>query len=231
MVQQNAALNGDMSQRVCVDTQALEWTASPSGTVMRKRLHLVGEVESGQVTSLVRYVPNARFPPHDHPDGEEILVLSGTFSDESGDHPAGSYLLNPEGFRHAPFSEPGCLLFVKLRQYDGDDRPQQRLDVADLPWTPTEFEGVERRTLFRDARYPDRTDLERWAAGTSVELDFPNGAELFVMEGAIEEAGIRLETGTWLRLPPRSDFRAQAVRESIIYIKRDAVAGLRSEPA
>jgi len=35
---------------------------------------------------------------------------------------AGSYLLNPEGFEHAPFSKPGCLLFVKLRQDPGLDR-------------------------------------------------------------------------------------------------------------
>ena len=49
-------------------------------------------------------------------------MLDGVFSDEHGDWPAGSYLLNPEGFRHAPFSREGCLLFVKLRQFPGLDR-------------------------------------------------------------------------------------------------------------
>ena len=80
----------------------MEGQPSPSGAVLRKRLHLVGPPESGQVTSVVRYQPGATFPEHGHPEGEEILVLDGTFSDEHGDWPAGTYLLNPEGFHHAP---------------------------------------------------------------------------------------------------------------------------------
>ena len=110
------AINGDLSVPVVVDTQAMDWSASPSGSVWRKRVHLVGPPESGQVTSVVRYEPASTFPAHDHPAGEEILVLDGVFSDEHGDWRKGSYLLNPEGFRHAPFSREGCLLFVKLRQ-------------------------------------------------------------------------------------------------------------------
>ena len=98
-------------------TAKMEWTPSPSGTVWRKRLHLVGDPESGQVTSVVRFEPDAEFSVHDHPEGEEILVLEGVFSDERGDWTAGSYLSNPEGFRHHSSSSEGCLLFVKLRQY------------------------------------------------------------------------------------------------------------------
>ena len=48
---------------------------------------------------------------------EDFLVLEGVFSDETGDHPAGTYLRNPPGSAHAPFSREGCLLFVKLRQF------------------------------------------------------------------------------------------------------------------
>ena len=91
-------IHGNFSVRVVVDTKTLPWTASPSGTVWRKRLHLVGPTESGQVTSIVRYQEDSHFPSHDHPEGEEILVLAGVFSDEHGDWPAGSYLLNPERF-------------------------------------------------------------------------------------------------------------------------------------
>ena len=103
----STAINGDLAIRATVDTRSMDWTASPSGTVWRKRVHLVGAPESGQVTSVVRYEPGATFPAHDHPEGEDIFVLDGVFSDEHGDWPAGTYLLNPEGFRHAPFSETG----------------------------------------------------------------------------------------------------------------------------
>ena len=123
------AINGDLSVRAVVDTARMEWVSSPSGSVWRKRVHLVGPPESGQVTSVVRYEPKSRFPAHDHPEGEEILVLDGVFSDEHGDWPAGTYLLNPEGFRHAPSSEPGCLLFVKLRQFPGRERRHVVVDT------------------------------------------------------------------------------------------------------
>ena len=46
-------------------------------------------------------------------------MLDGVFSDQHGDFPAGSFLLNPDGIRHAPGSVAGCVLFVKLRQYPG----------------------------------------------------------------------------------------------------------------
>ena len=74
------ALNGDMSIRAVMDTREMDWTPSPAGTVLRKRLHLVGEVESGQVTTFVRYLPGSSFPEHGHPEGEEIFVIKGTFS-------------------------------------------------------------------------------------------------------------------------------------------------------
>lgn len=69
----NQAINGDLSKRVVVDTQSMSWRASPSVDVWRKRVHRVGPAESGPVTSIVRYEPGARFPSHDHPQGEEIL--------------------------------------------------------------------------------------------------------------------------------------------------------------
>ena len=50
--------------------------------------------ESGHVTSLVRYAPETSFMMHGHPRCEEILVLSGTFSDGGADYPAGRYLRN-----------------------------------------------------------------------------------------------------------------------------------------
>ncbi|TMP76706.1 cupin, partial [Pseudoalteromonas ruthenica] len=63
--------------------------------------------EFGHATSIVRYAPGAVFSEHSHPLGEEILVLDGIFSDEQGDYPAGSYIRNPPGSKHTPFSDTG----------------------------------------------------------------------------------------------------------------------------
>jgi len=53
------SINGDLSVRVVVDTTQMQWVPSPSGSVRRKRVHLVGPPESGQVTSVVRYEPHS----------------------------------------------------------------------------------------------------------------------------------------------------------------------------
>ena len=90
-------INADFSNSAIVRTNGMEWRSSPARGVWRKRLELVGEAEAGRVTSVVRFDPGARFPDHDHPGGEEMFVLDGVFSDETGNYPAGSYLLNPEG--------------------------------------------------------------------------------------------------------------------------------------
>ncbi len=63
-------INGDLSVRAAAHTAEMEWVSSPSGSVWRKRVHLVGPPESGQVTSVVRYEPDSKFRAHDHPEGE-----------------------------------------------------------------------------------------------------------------------------------------------------------------
>ena len=105
-------INADLDERVVIDTGALPWQSSPSATVWRKRLYLDGPAEAGVVTSIVRYDADSAFPAHDHPDGEEIFVLDGTFSDEHGEYPAGAWIRNPSGSRHAPLSRNGAVVLV-----------------------------------------------------------------------------------------------------------------------
>ena len=107
------SINGDLSILAVVDTTRMEWAPSPSRSVWRKRVHLVGPPESGQVTSVVRYEPDSRFPTHDHPEGEEILVLEGEFADEAGTYSAGCWLRFPVGSAHHPRSAAGCTLYIK----------------------------------------------------------------------------------------------------------------------
>ena len=219
------SINGNLSARAVMDSIVMEWAPSPSGTVWRKRLHRVGPPESGQVTSIVRYDPNASFPAHDHPGGEEILVLEGVFSDEHGDWPAGTYLLNPEGFRHAPFSKPGCVLFVKLRQFPGTDREHHVIDTNALDWEPTNIDGIERKPLYSQTGFSDVMCLERWdAAVECTEVTYADGAELFVIDGELQDEDGHYAAGSWLRLPAGATHRPRSAEGCTLYVKR---AGLR----
>ncbi|PLL11575.1 allophanate hydrolase [Tabrizicola sp. TH137] len=63
--------------------------------------------------ALLRYAPGAGVPRHRHPALETILVLEGVQSDERGDYPAGSLILNPEGTEHSVWSEAGCTVLIQ----------------------------------------------------------------------------------------------------------------------
>ncbi len=212
-------LNGNLDESVSADTCELPWSSSPSGTVWRKRLHRVGPAESGQVTSIVRYEPGAQFPPHDHPDGEEILVLDGVFSDEHGDWPAGTYLLNPEGFRHAPFSQPGCEIFVKLRQYPGTDREHIALNTHEIPWQAGELPGQHVKPLYSQSPFTDRVQLVRLDPGASYAPLGGGGVEIYLLSGSFNASGNRFEAGMWLRVPDTVSLHLHSARGCTLYCK------------
>jgi anti-sigma factor ChrR (cupin superfamily) len=214
------SINADFTQRVVLDTTKMDWQTSPSATVWRKRLDLI-DGEHSRVTSIVRYDRKSSFPPHEHPEGEEILVLDGTFADEHGEYPAGTYLLNPPGSRHAPESRRGCVLFVKLRQYGGPRREHVVVDTRSAKMKPGPVPGVDVLTLYANGVYPETMELLHFAAGASLpHRECPGGLELFVIEGDIADDQGRYHAGTWLRLPHGSDCSLRSRKGATLYVKR-----------
>jgi anti-sigma factor ChrR (cupin superfamily) len=204
-------LNADFSQRAAVHAARLAWDASPIVGVDRRMLDRIGD-EVARATSIVRYAPASRFSAHTHGGGEEFLVLDGVFQDEHGDYPAGSYVRNPPTSRHTPGSAPGCVLFVKLWQFDLEDRTPERRDARALVYTQTQDRpGVEIAPLFHDSREDVR--MERWVPNTSVALDLPDGGEFLVIDGAFDEGGERFTPQSWLRLPPQGRLSATGGRD------------------
>lgn len=213
-------INADFSRRVVCDTGEMEWRLSPVAGVWRKRLELSGPVEGGRVTSLVRFDAGAGFPAHGHPEGEEILVLEGIFSDETCDHPKGTYMLNPEGFRHAPHSEEGCVLLVKLRQFPGAARREVRIYTLSAPWRETGIAGSSQMVLHEDESNGEQISLYRMAPGCEVpEHPHPGGEELFVLEGGLEDQYGRYEAGCWGRNPAGSHHWAKSEAGCLVYAK------------
>jgi anti-sigma factor ChrR (cupin superfamily) len=191
-------LNADLTQRAVLAAEQHRWVPSPQPGVERVMLDRMG-AEQGRVTSLVRYAPRSVFPSHTHPGGEEVLVLSGTFADGSGEHGPGCYLRNPPGSMHQPSSPDGALIFVKLWQMTSREKKAVRINTRDsAAWR---LEG-ERRwcQLYVDAR--EHVRLERLPPGARLPLDTQGGAELLVLEGGVLADGLWLGECSWLRLPP-----------------------------
>ena len=166
---------------------------------------------------LFRYDAGASFVTHGHPLGEETFVLEGTFSDESGDFPAGSYLRNPEGYIHAPYSDDGCLLLVKLHQFQNDDNQHVSIDTNDADWLAGNgnlkvmplhnFEG-------------ESTALVHWPAGEHFQPHVHDGGEeIYVIRGEFIDEHGRYPEGSWIRSPHMSRHDPYVEEDTLILVK------------
>jgi anti-sigma factor ChrR (cupin superfamily) len=61
-------LHADLSQRVVIESESLDWVDSPMVGVQRRMLERDGE-EVARATSIVRYAPNSHFSAHTHGGG------------------------------------------------------------------------------------------------------------------------------------------------------------------
>ncbi len=204
-------INAEFDQRVVVHSAELEWLASPMAGVARRPLDRVGG-EVARATSIVRYAPGSHFSPHVHTGGEEFVVLEGVFQDEHGDFPVGSYIRNPPQSSHTPGSEPGCVIFVKLWQFDPEDRTHVRLRTDHMQAVPhRDLPGVSVTPLYTDPL--ESVSIQDWEAGAELNLEVPGGAELLVLDGSLTERDDRLVQFSWLRVPSGGRVQAKAGSE------------------
>jgi anti-sigma factor ChrR (cupin superfamily) len=204
-------LNADFTKRTVVHGAAMPWQASPIPGVERRMLDRIGD-EAARATTIVRYAPKSQFSPHTHGGGEEFLVLEGVFQDEQGDYPVGTYVRNPPTSSHTPGSESGCVILVKLWQFDPGDRTQITIDTTQQDYVANVTRpGVSTMLLFADERETVR--LERWEPNATIDLLAPQGLEVFVIQGSFRESGEEFLPYSWLRLPARSHLQAYAGAE------------------
>ncbi len=209
-------LNMDFTKRVVVDLNKMDWISSPSSGVLRKPLEREAQ-ESGHVTSIVRYEPGASFDRHSHPMGEEIFVLDGIFSDETGDYGEGTYIRNPPGSAHSPFSKEGCTIFVKLNQFEEHDDRQRYIKTKNTAWMPG-IGGLQIMTLHEFEH--EHVALVKWPAG---EIFQPHqhfgGEEVLVLSGVFQDEYGSYPGHTWIRSPHMSQHHPFVEQETVIMVK------------
>lgn len=205
-------LNADFSRSALVVPSDEAWVRSPETGVDRLMLDRIGD-EVARATSIVRYAPGSSFHKHLHPKGEEFLVLEGVFSDEHADYPAGTYVRNPPGTSHAPHSDKGCRILVKLRQFDAEDLTPVVIDTG-------------QEALWNDDLLPlhqhgsEVVSMRRLAATRSLELIAPaGGAECLLVSGAIRLNGQELPRESWFRLPAGERARIEATEDATLWQK------------
>ncbi|MGK0439507.1 MAG: anti-sigma factor ChrR (cupin superfamily), partial [Paracoccaceae bacterium] len=172
-------LNADFSKRVLIHSQQMDWIDSPMPGVARRPLDRIGG-EVARATSIVKYAPGSQFSSHVHSGGEEFLVLEGVFQDEYGDYPAGSYCRNPPQSSHTPGSKFGCVIFVKLWQFEPDDSKGVKLTSNLMQVSAkSDLAGVSVIPLHQDGF--EQVSIETWAANSEIVQSIEGGAEFFVL--------------------------------------------------
>ncbi|MAU51439.1 MAG: cupin [Roseovarius sp.] len=201
-------INADFSLPVLVHSDRLDWQPSPMKGVDRRMLDRIGD-EVARATTIVRYAPGSNFSAHTHGGGEEFIVLDGVFQDEHGDYPAGTYVRNPPTTSHTPRSDQGCTIFVKLWQFDMNDRTQLRKDMEAGLGAPVD--GVASARLHEDDR--EVVTFHSLDSGATLTSKAPGGIEMLVIDGSVTVQGENMERNGWLRLPDGATLSATAGAE------------------
>jgi anti-sigma factor ChrR (cupin superfamily) len=212
-------INSDFSRTAVVRPQDYRWVDSPMPGVERMMFDRIGD-EVARATSLVRYAPNSTFSSHVHGGGEEFFVLQGEFGDEHQAYPAGTYVRNPIGSQHSPrVGAQGCVIFVKLHQFDKDDAAHVVINTRNAKWPAQQIPGFEELPLhqFRN----ERVSLFRWAPNTPYgEHSHQGGEEIFVIEGSFYDEHGEYPAGTWVRYPDQSSHNDFTRDEgALLYLK------------
>ena len=214
-------VNHELNLPALVNISTAKWLPSPAKGVKRLVLEREGGEKVIRATSIVAYAPNSKFSSHAHPKGEEFFVLSGTFSDEYGDYPAGTYVRNPPGSEHKPFSREGCLIWVKLQQFDPLDKQHIVIDI-DKKISNSDNENKSQYLLFSHNEQVEMITTNRDVALPVRWLD--KGLEILVIAGEVAIDNIKYQQGQWLRLPANGGHSLMALQNSKLLIKHGHLA-------
>ena len=194
------SLNQNFSSRVVIDTTKSIWSDSPCLGVRRIYLERDNFSETAVVSSIVEYKSQTSFDPHAHSKGEEFFVIEGTFSDEQGDYPAGSYVRNPHGSYHSPFSKEGCKIFVKLRQFNDSDNKRVVIREHNYNWLPGISKGLSVMPLHSYGT--EHSALVKWDPCTTFSRHSHwGGEEIYILNGVLHDEYGTYKKGTWIRSP------------------------------
>ena len=210
-------VNADVRARARHQSDALAWMPADGSGARWKLLEHDGG-KPGRITALMHWPPGTEIEPHEHGLGEETLVIAGSFADDFGDYPEGSYLRYPPGSDHAPSTRDGCTLLVKQRQMSTDDTDRVVVDTRHARWMPSVCDGVEVMPLHRHGL--ESVTLLRMAPGARYYGHrHVGGEEIFVISGSFSDELGHHPAGTWLRYPGMSAHAPESAEGCVLYVK------------
>lgn len=130
---------------------------------------------------------------------------------------AGTYLRNPPGFQHAPFSVQGCIILVKLHQFQPDDEQRVCIDTTSATWLPGQ---MNLQVLPLHNFNEESVALVKWPAHACLGTHrHAGGEEVYVISGEFSDEQGSYPAGSWLRNPPGSSHSPEVKTDTLIWVK------------
>lgn len=152
-----------------------------------------------RITSLCRLEKGQSLSLHKHTGSIEALVLTGACNNKQAVYERGSYLRFPVAVDLQ--SKDGCLLFVKQNQFlDGDDG-QRHISIFDEQnWMPGPTEDMLIKPLHVFGS--ESIMVLRWKHASEFRPNLnPNGEEILVLDGLLQNRDHLYRPLSWIRNP------------------------------
>lgn len=202
--QQTLALPSSIPDGTAISEQLLEYDASLAAT---------------RITRFISMPRNTRLTLAAATAGVEMLITAGAVATQQSDFPAGFYLRDPSPGSTQLSTVDGCRLLLKSNQFSVQDDGHRCIDSRDPQrWLP----NVDGTCCICPLHgfSGDSTMLIRWLKDGSFKpgLD-PQGEEILVLKGQLNDASGSYPAGTWLREPVRQWHHWQGTQDTLIYYK------------
>ena len=188
------AINGDLSVRAVVDTARMEWASSPSGSVWRKRVHLVGRQSRAKSRLLCATSQSRGFRRTTILREKRFSYLTACSPMSTATGPLVPTSSIPRAFGTLLLPNPAASCSSSSGSSPGRERRHVVVDTHKLDWQPSSIPGVAQKALYQQSGFHDAMRLERWDPQTDLgTITYERGAEFFVLAGGFtDDAGALL---------------------------------------
>ena len=200
-------MNSDYEQKALIDTNTIQWQETQVKNVFKKILAIKDKEE----TSFIKLNEGSVLNQEQKINSVEIFVLEGTYINEYGEYPQGTYLRLPEENEALVKSDKDCVIFRKTNFFT--DKQKIIIDTNTTLWLQGQG-NLEVMPLY------EQTALVKWPKG---ERFIPHkhwgGEEIIVLKGVFMDEYGEYPKGSWIRSPHLSEHFPYVNEETIIFVK------------
>lgn len=211
-------INLDFNKRIVIPTDEIDWQPSGLPGIDLKPL-AIEDSETGHLTALIRYREGSSFTRKERSNGEEMLVLAGSFRGQYADYGTGTYYRSPPNHEQIPLSQQGCIMLLKLNQFEDGDELKVVTNTEDGEWSGINNNATQVQILHKTLS--SQTLIYKWEKGEEIssQTNQIGGAEAFVLKGRIKDKLGEYTAGTWLRTSDRLFDGGVAIEDSAAFVK------------